>query len=130
MLEDLHAADPASIELLEFVSGQTRALPLAHASARTARSTPRAPPTGPLLARVAARARTLALAPLTRDEVARQLEQALARAAEREPLVAAVHAATEGNPLFVRRDRAAAQGAGRQLGDARAALEARRRARS
>ncbi len=99
LLEDLHAADPASIELLEFVAGQTRALSLVIVATYREVDAARAD-SGPLLARVAVRARTLPLLPLSRAEVARQLETLL-HEPPAEGLLKAVHAATEGNPLFV-----------------------------
>jgi hypothetical protein len=99
VLEDLHAADPASVELLDFLSGQARSVAMAVVGTYREVDAARAP-CGPLLQRVTGRSYLLPLRRLAREDVASQLELATGSAPSEE-LVAAVHGATEGNPLFV-----------------------------
>lgn len=99
VLEDLHAADPSSMLLLDFLSRQ---LPVARLVVLgTYRETDaQRGPIGRALARLANAAHVLPLRRLGRDEVADFLEQAQ-EARPSPALVDAVFAATEGNPLFV-----------------------------
>ncbi|MCC7541153.1 MAG: AAA family ATPase, partial [Deltaproteobacteria bacterium] len=98
VLDDVHAADRASLTALHFVARAVRALPmLVLATHRDAE--PRLDPAvGDVLARVAREGRTLSLGRLSRAHVARwmaELDGVPAR------LVDEVHARTGGNPLFV-----------------------------
>jgi DNA-binding SARP family transcriptional activator len=102
VLEDLHAADPPSLLLLEFLAAQLadmRVLVVA-----THRDVD--PPLGEPLSRTLAElrrqpvVRSLPLAGLDREAVARMIELRTGRAPD-ERDVAAIHGRTEGNPLFV-----------------------------
>lgn len=96
-LEDVHAADTASLQLLEFVSRQIRSAPIALFA--TVRSTEAKD--SPVLARIAREGTPLVLDRLDREAVVRLL----ARALDREPaseLVDDVFEKTDGHPLFLR----------------------------
>jgi tetratricopeptide (TPR) repeat protein len=96
-LEDVHAADAASLHLLEFVARQVRSAPIALFA--TVRSTEAKD--SPVLARIAREGTPLVLGRLDREAVARLL----ARALDREPppeLADDVFEKTEGHPLFLR----------------------------
>ena len=110
VLDDLHAADEPSLLLLRFVArelGESRLLIVG--AYRGVDPTPAEPLTTTLteLAREPV-SRTLALAGLGEADVARFIELA-APGAPAAGLGAAVHAETEGNPLFVGEDGAAAR---------------------
>jgi hypothetical protein len=100
LLDDLHAADPSSLELLEFLSGQLAAAPVVVAGSYRDVEARLDPEVDARVARLGRRGRTLALERLDEREVA-----ALVRGAGTLPddaaVAAMVHAATEGNPLFV-----------------------------
>jgi predicted ATPase len=99
LFEDLHAADRPSIELLEFMSTQLPLHPVViiatYRDSDAAQSE-----NGPILNKLGARARTMALRRLRKHEVASHLEQESGEPAD-DALVSAVYEATEGNPLFV-----------------------------
>jgi DNA-binding CsgD family transcriptional regulator len=101
LLDDVHWADPSTRDMLKFlVSGlrQTAVLlVLTHRTDEVAREHP----VLKLLAELqrAPRVRSLALAPLTRTETAKQLA-ALAGAPVDRVLTDAIYARSEGNPLF------------------------------
>jgi len=99
VLEDLHAADPSSVAVLEMLAAQARSASLLglgtyrEADARRAR-------VAAALGRVARSAHKQNLSPLGPTDVERYLEAALGRDASRS-LVEAVQRVSEGNPLFV-----------------------------
>ncbi|HMI92106.1 MAG TPA: AAA family ATPase [Polyangiales bacterium] len=99
LLEDLHAADPSSVLLLDFLSQLLRDAKLlvigSYREADAQRS-----PAGALLARLAGTHPRLALERLGREQIEQYLEQALGKPPDA-ALSAAVFATTEGNPLFV-----------------------------
>ncbi|MCZ7687004.1 MAG: AAA family ATPase [Sandaracinaceae bacterium] len=99
LLEDLHAADPDSIALLEVLAGAVRGARVAVVgSMREARA--RRSSVAAALARLAREARTLFLARLERGEVEDYLAGALGGAPDPR-LVEDVVRATEGNALFL-----------------------------
>ena len=99
LLEDLHAADPSSLLLLDFLSQLLRgARVLVIGSYREADAQRSA--VGPLLARLASAHVRLALERLGREQIAEYLERALGSTPQ-PALCDAVYATTEGNPLFV-----------------------------
>ncbi|MFF5177667.1 ATP-binding protein [Micromonospora sp. NPDC000316] len=101
VLDDLHWADPASLRLLEFAAQHTwfeRLLLIG--TYRDAEVESGDHPLRPLLMPLVAKATTITLTGLTRDEVA----ALITRTAGREPeadLVDEVHRRTGGNPFFV-----------------------------
>jgi tetratricopeptide (TPR) repeat protein len=98
VLDDLHAADLPSLELLHFIARGVRARHLAIiGTLRDAES--RRAPVAEALARVAREAVTLTLALLGPENVARLVEEQTGRVDA--TLTAEVIAKTEGNPLFV-----------------------------
>jgi hypothetical protein len=98
VFDDLHVADVASLELLWFVSRGLRAARVAVvATYRDAES--RLAPVADVLGRIAQEGQTLALQPLSREEVAEVVRHDLGRFDG--GLAGAVHDLTEGNPLFV-----------------------------
>ncbi len=102
VLDDLHAADTASLLLLQFVARQLASSRLLVLGAyRDVDPTP-GEPLAAMLAEVAREpaTRRLSLGGLSRDEVTAYVEQVAANIASAE-LAAALHEQTEGNPLFV-----------------------------
>lgn len=97
-LEDLHVATPSSLLLLELVSQHVRGAPIVVVG--TYRHIDVPGETGQLLHRIAQAGRTLAMAPLGRDEIAMVLGQATGRRPD-PTLVDLVTERTEGNPLFL-----------------------------
>ncbi|HSM50575.1 MAG TPA: AAA family ATPase, partial [Thermoanaerobaculia bacterium] len=99
VLEDLHAADPASITMLDFIARQVRDEPLVVVGTFREAEAPREEVAEPL-ARVARAARAvLRLRALTLEEVAACVAR-IAGAGPRPRVAAAIHEASEGNPLF------------------------------
>ena len=100
VLEDLHAADPASVTMLDFVARQVRDEPLVVVGTFREAEAPREEIAEPL-ARVSRAAQAvLRLRALTLEEAA----ACVARIAGTEPgprVAATIHEASEGNPLFV-----------------------------
>lgn len=99
ILEDLHAADPASIAMLGLIAQQARGMHAVivgtYRESDAQRSTVAEP-----LARVARGAERIALCRLSEDE-SRELLCRVSGAPVDEALSRAVYAATEGNPLFI-----------------------------
>ena len=101
ILDDLHAADPSSLELLHFVVRDLRSRPLMVIATHRDAEARLTPEIRPLLARIAREARVLPLRRLERSEVA----EFVAQATGAEPAVDRVdglYLETEGNPLFLR----------------------------
>ena len=99
-IDDLHAADPESLRLLQYFSrGLRGARVLAIGSYRDVEARLK-PPVEVALQDLAREATRLPLRGLSESEVGRFLER-LAGAAPSEELLEAVHRHTEGNPLFV-----------------------------
>jgi tetratricopeptide (TPR) repeat protein len=98
VLDDLHAADPSTLTLLDFVSRQlrsSRVLVLGTYRPREAQSS------GELFARIAQDARTLALGPLDQRAVQTYLQQAGSLEGGDERLAKTLYAKSEGHPLFM-----------------------------
>jgi tetratricopeptide (TPR) repeat protein len=114
VLEDLHAADPSSLLLLDFIARELRTAPLLvigtyrEAEARQSAG-------GPLLARLVRHARCLALGRLDEPTVSAFLRRVLGGAVTAATIATVFHT-SEGNPLFV----SEAARLLRQGGDARA----------
>lgn len=102
VLDDLHAADPSSLRMLEFVARQIRRSPILLAVAYRDDALGDAHPlrrTLALLARQSASTR-IALQGLSREDVGRLVES-LSGVTPGERLVDAIHERTAGNPFFV-----------------------------
>jgi hypothetical protein len=97
LLEDLHAADLPTLELLAFLVAHLRDVPLAIAATYREPEARRAAPRGELLDRIARKATVLRLGPLEPDEVS-LLAREIAPEADG---FAELYRTTEGNPLFV-----------------------------
>jgi DNA-binding CsgD family transcriptional regulator/tetratricopeptide (TPR) repeat protein len=100
-VEDLHWADASTRAFLSFLSRSLRAERVLVAASYRPDELHRRHPLRPLLAELerGPRARRVELAPLTRIELAEQLEDILGAAADGD-LVDRLHARSEGNPLF------------------------------
>jgi hypothetical protein len=101
VLDDLHWADPASLRLLEFAAQHTwfeRLLLVG--TYRDVEVEPGEHPLAPLLLQLVAKATTVTLTGLGRDEVGALMARTAGRAPDPE-LVAEVHRRTGGNPFFV-----------------------------
>ncbi len=99
VIDDLHAADPASLELLCFVARGLRGARIAILGAqRDAES--RLPPVADVLARIAREGDVLALPALSPEDVAEVVRHGMGHYDA--ALAAKVFDLTEGNPLFVR----------------------------
>ncbi len=99
IFDDLHAADPSSLALLDFIApevSRARVLLLATYREHEASTTE----AGPVIARVVRHGARIRLTGLGLDDVA-TLAAATAGHAVSPSVVAAIHRATEGNPLFV-----------------------------
>ena len=100
ILEDLHAADPSSLHMLEFVARQLRDLPLlAIGTYRDVGAQP-APAVAELLGRLAPEATNIPLRGLGEREVARFVADA-AGSSVSDSFVTFLHERTGGNPFFV-----------------------------
>jgi DNA-binding SARP family transcriptional activator len=103
LLDDLHAADPASLQLFHYLARQTRTTPvILLATYRSDLADPAAAPFNALLTALYRQrlSETLHLSPLTEDAVASVVAHTLGSAAAPD-LVRAVYEITEGNPFFV-----------------------------
>ncbi|MCW6010761.1 AAA family ATPase [Micromonospora sp. CPCC 205371] len=101
VLDDLHWADTASLRLLEFAAQHTwfeRLLLIG--TYRDAEVEAAEHPVRPLLMPLVARATTVSLTGLTRDEVGALMAQTVGRQPD-DALVTEVHRRTGGNPFFV-----------------------------
>ena len=99
VLEDVHVSDPSSAEVLEFLARHIRASRIALIVTMREGEALRGANAG-AIARVRREARELPLRPLGRAAVESYLDAALGRSAPA-PLVDAMMATTEGNPLFL-----------------------------
>jgi DNA-binding SARP family transcriptional activator len=100
-LDDLHAADPPSLVLLQFLAAEVTGAPILIVGCYRDTEVGPGAPLGEILPELA-RARSvhrLALSGLDEADTARLLERISGRAPSAE-LAARVHAQTEGNPLF------------------------------
>ena len=101
VLEDLQAADEASLLLLEFLVKDPRGARLLVVGTYRNVTADRVHGVGDAMGQLVREGHLLSLRGLDRREV-QELIEALAGVAPSEAMVAAVHGATEGNPLFVR----------------------------
>jgi predicted ATPase len=101
VLEDLHAADDASLLLLQFLARELRGSRLLLVGTYRDVGADRQPGLGGAVGELVREGELLNLRGLGRDEV-RGLIEVLSGAVPSEAKVAAVHEWTEGNPLFVR----------------------------
>jgi len=103
LLDDLHAADPASLQLFHYLARQTRTTPvILLATYRSDLADAAAAPFNALLSALYRErlSETLDLSPLPEDAVAGVVAHTLGSAAAPD-LVRAVYEITEGNPFFV-----------------------------
>jgi tetratricopeptide (TPR) repeat protein len=100
ILDDLHAADPSTLHLLQLVVLDARSNPMLIIGTHRDAEARLSPDVGPLLFKIAREATVLPLRRFDENEVAAFLEQAT-----RTPTTVAtarrVHERTEGNPLFL-----------------------------
>lgn len=101
VLDDLHAADPASLLLLRFIAGSLRTVPLLVVATYREVEAQRRPEVVEALADLVRDGRTLHLRGLDRDEV-RRLVEGLSGTTSSDEQVADLVRATGGNPLFIR----------------------------
>jgi hypothetical protein len=101
LLDDLHAADPSSLELLHFIVRDLRSRSLMVIATYREAEARLLPEVRPLLARISREASILPLSPLDRSDVAEFVAQSTGREASPER-VEAIFLETEGNPLFIR----------------------------
>jgi tetratricopeptide (TPR) repeat protein len=101
-LEDLHAADAASLLLIHYLARQTRRLPLVLVGTFRPEEAAAGQPLGQLVTALARErlAERLPLGPLDRQDSAR-LVTTLLDGPVNERLSESLYAATEGNPLFI-----------------------------
>jgi hypothetical protein len=99
ILEDLHASDPASAEMLGLLAQQARDARIVIVGTYRESDAQRSPAAGSL-ARIARTAERISLDRLSEDE-ARDLLARVSGASVSDELSHAVYAASEGNPLFV-----------------------------
>jgi hypothetical protein len=100
LLDDLHAADPSSLRLLELLASQLGELRVVVAASFRDVEARLSPEVGDRLARIARRGRSLPLGRLGPSDVAALVRETGTLPDDR-AVVEMVHAATEGNPLFV-----------------------------
>jgi tetratricopeptide (TPR) repeat protein len=100
VLDDLHATDPSTLLLLEFLARDLRSTALLVVALWRDAEARLAPQIGPLLARVAREATVLPLHRLDEGEVAEFVAR-WTGAAPSPDQVRALHQRTEGNPLFL-----------------------------
>jgi tetratricopeptide (TPR) repeat protein len=100
LLDDLHAADAASLRLLQFLARSLREFPLMVVGTSRDPGGPADPERARLLAKLHQDGRRLALSGLPATDVALLMRDRAGRPLA-ETLVTAVHAATSGNPFFV-----------------------------
>jgi DNA-binding SARP family transcriptional activator/tetratricopeptide (TPR) repeat protein len=102
LLDDLHAADPASLQLFHYLARQTRTAPVILLATYRSDFADAVAPFNALLTALYREhlSETLHLSPLLEDAVASVVAQTLGSAAAPE-LVRAVYEITEGNPFFV-----------------------------
>lgn len=103
LVDDLHAADEASLRLFHYLARQTRPAPITLlATYRTDLPSPVITPFGSLLNALYRErlSETLNLSPLSGESTARLVDQILGGNAA-PPLIAAIHEIAEGNPFFV-----------------------------
>jgi len=99
-LEDLHAADPASLQLLEFLAAHLRGAPLLLLGTYRDLEARLQPATAASLDRVAREGESVVVEPLQRAEVAQLLAQGPSGADEQ--TAGWLYEITKGNPLFLR----------------------------
>lgn len=100
ILDDLHAADAASLRLLQFLARSLRELPLMVVGTTRDPGGPVDPEKARLLGKLHQDGRRLALSGLPATVVGLLMRDRAGRALD-QSLVTAVHAATSGNPFFV-----------------------------
>ena len=101
VLDDLHAADLSSLQLLHFIVRDLRSRPLMVIATYRDGEVRLSPELAPLIARIAREGCVLSLRPLDRDDVAEFVARATGRAPTGDRVDELVRK-TEGNPLFLR----------------------------
>lgn len=101
VLDDLHAADPPSLELLDFIARDLRSRPLLVIATYRDAEARLSPELSPLFARIGREACVLSLRPFDRAAVAAYVAQATGTEPP-DDRVDRLHLKTEGNPLFLR----------------------------
>jgi hypothetical protein len=99
VLEDLHAADPSTLLLLEFLGAPLRTMPVLVIGTYRDLEARARPEVGDVLARVGRAGQVLQLARLTAADVADLVRESLPGAGD--DLATAIYEITQGNPLFV-----------------------------
>ena len=101
-LEDLHAADAATLQLVHYLARQARGIPLVLLGTYRSDEAPAGQPLAQLMTALTRErlAESLILPPLDRDDTAR-LASALLDGPASEGLTRSLYETTEGNPLFV-----------------------------
>lgn len=103
LVDDLHAADPASLQLFHYLARQTRTAPvILLATYRNDRADAAGTPYGALLTALYRErlSQTMHLTPLMQEDTAEVVAHTLGEAAASD-LVQAIFAITEGNPFFI-----------------------------
>jgi hypothetical protein len=101
VLDDLHAADPSSLLLLQFLVKDLRSVPVLVVGTYREAEARLAPEIGSALVRLSREATLLSLRRLDQSEVAAFVTQATGAAVSAER-VEQIHRRSEGNPLFLR----------------------------
>jgi AAA ATPase-like protein len=101
LLDDLHAADPASLLMLEFLARSLRDVPMLVLAAYQEEAAHERPEVEEVIAELGREGRRIGLRPLGEDDLGRLFE--LHGSALPSPeLLRELHATTEGNPFFAR----------------------------
>lgn len=100
VLDDLHAADPASLLLLQFIAGELRDLPVLILGTYREPELRRQPLSHSIVSKLAREAVQLRLGGLSEAEVGLLIGELL-HASPEQSLVSAIYRATAGNPFFV-----------------------------
>ena len=101
VLDDLHTADHPSILLLQFLAGDLRGSHLLVVGTYRDLGTARPPDRSQAVRQLVREGQLISLRGLGRDEV-KELIERFSGVAASQATVAAIHEATEGNPLFIR----------------------------
>jgi tetratricopeptide (TPR) repeat protein len=100
VLDDLHDADETSLALLRFMARELKGTPIMIVATYRDQETRRSPSLSKLIGGLSREARSIPLGGLRESEVSKLVEFRAGQTPD-ETLVAKLHAATNGNPLFV-----------------------------